>query len=393
MQWPVATSSSGKKRTGKAAKNGREFSLTSEHFEVFDARCRTKWRQAKRKTNQSVSDNDNSPLQGTGEAKKGVNALVRENRGDARPGDKKKLKQVRKEALRKERAKRMMRGNNIHSVNAAFVELIVEEGDMHAFPPMGAGARRVIHMLAQKYFIHTSSSGSGKRRCTMARRTKKSRLPEGDDAKAVQAMLRDYDDVRGGVDDGDPYFDAHRVKSAGKKARNAMQKEAALRAAMQAGLNMFDERRRQKRKNSSDQRRGQSAMSEFEENFTTPAKKGKTKSKSKSNVSQESLSTPVAFVSGGDVNKTPAPARDSQSKTNDTGASPATSQPGASGTPSRSVSKDFGKFEQHTKGFGLKMLTKMGFKGAGSGLGKGGEGIAEPVQLSRRKKKLGLGMD
>ena len=75
------------------------------------------------------------------------------------------------------------------------------------------------------------------------------------------------------------------------------------------------------------------------------------------------------------------------------GGAPPTPRPGTPAAPARSVSEEFGQFERHTKGFGLKMLTKMGFRGAGSGLGKQGEGISEPVQVARRKDKLGLGME
>ena len=53
----------------------------------------------------------------------------------------------------------------------------------------------------------------------------------------------------------------------------------------------------------------------------------------------------------------------------------------------------FGAFEKHTSGFGSRMLAKMGFQGEGSGVGKGGTGIAEPVAAVTRAKRVGLGAE
>lgn len=54
-------------------------------------------------------------------------------------------------------------------------------------------------------------------------------------------------------------------------------------------------------------------------------------------------------------------------------------------------SSNVGSFEMHTKGFGSKMMAKMGFT-EGSGLGKDGQGIVQPVELVQRPKSLGLGI-
>jgi tuftelin-interacting protein 11 len=54
---------------------------------------------------------------------------------------------------------------------------------------------------------------------------------------------------------------------------------------------------------------------------------------------------------------------------------------------SKVIDKDFGKFEKHTKGFGLKMLMKMGFNGR---LGKQEQGLVNPVQAKLRPKGMGL---
>jgi G patch domain-containing protein 2 len=52
----------------------------------------------------------------------------------------------------------------------------------------------------------------------------------------------------------------------------------------------------------------------------------------------------------------------------------------------------YGSFEVHTKGFGSRMMAKMGFI-EGGGLGKDGQGMAEPIEAVQRPKSLGLGVE
>lgn len=51
----------------------------------------------------------------------------------------------------------------------------------------------------------------------------------------------------------------------------------------------------------------------------------------------------------------------------------------------------FGAFEVHTKGFGSRLMAKMGFV-EGTGLGKAGQGMVQPIQVVKRPKSLGLGV-
>ena len=55
-------------------------------------------------------------------------------------------------------------------------------------------------------------------------------------------------------------------------------------------------------------------------------------------------------------------------------------------------SVNIGSFEAHTTGFGSKMMAKMGYM-EGGGLGKNGQGMAQPIEVIQRPKSLGLGVE
>ena len=59
--------------------------------------------------------------------------------------------------------------------------------------------------------------------------------------------------------------------------------------------------------------------------------------------------------------------------------------------PCTATGLGYGKFEQHTTGFGSKMLARWGFAGQGSGLGRNAQGIVEPLSAVRMPKQQGLG--
>ncbi|KAK3287216.1 hypothetical protein CYMTET_5264 [Cymbomonas tetramitiformis] len=104
---------------------------------------------------------------------------------------------------------------------------------------------------------------------------------------------------------------------------------------------------------------------------------------------------PLAFVSTGILDNTAAPPEDDgrgdSSSRRGIGGSGGLEDVSTSRSSKSGKIAAFGGFEAHTSGFGSKMLSKMGFAGAGAGIGKSDQGRAEPINAVQRPKGLGLG--
>lgn len=116
-----------------------------------------------------------------------------------------------------------------------------------------------------------------------------------------------------------------------------------------------------------------------------PATQGSGKMKDKKRRSGQKVSyasQPVSFIASGVINSETVQVTAMDSEETD-------------GTNKKDVatsSANIGSFEVHTTGFGSKMMAKMGYTGGG-GLGKNGQGMAEPIEVVQRPKSLGLGVE
>lgn len=103
---------------------------------------------------------------------------------------------------------------------------------------------------------------------------------------------------------------------------------------------------------------------------------------------------PVSFMTkgmiGGEDSSRPAAAQCSSSVETVTMIHEATVSSFGAVAHSTVINGDFATFEAHTKGFGSRMMAKMGYR-EGLGLGRDKQGIAEPVEAVKRPKSLGLG--
>ncbi|KAM3400533.1 hypothetical protein ACQJBY_005410 [Aegilops geniculata] len=243
------------------------------------------------------------------------------------PGEKKKHK---KEHIAKKRRQRMLsRGVDLEQINTKLRKMVVNQLDMLCFQPMHSRDCSQVQRLASIYQLKSGCQGSGNKRFVTVTLTGQSSMPSADGQVRLEKLLgtepEDYS-VNWNSSKGPARAKGH--SAPGKLARHSDS----------CGKNV-------------------------------PTKK------------VSFAERPVSFVSSGTMAETATEAVAVGSTAGDV------SSEKAVGSDSK-----LGTFETHTKGFGSKMMAKMGFI-EGTGLGKDGQGILQPVQAIQRPKSLGLGVE
>ncbi|KAK7388544.1 hypothetical protein VNO78_23363 [Psophocarpus tetragonolobus] len=258
-------------------------------------------------------------------------------------GEKKKH---RKERIAVKRRERMLhRGVDLEKINSKLEQIVLEEVDIFSFQPMQARDCSQIQRLAAIYQLRSSSQGSGKKRFVTVMRTQCTSMPSSSGRQHLEKLL--------GVDDEDADFsvaDYFNKKSVSVDRR----------------LGMNNAKRNEFRSQEL-----QFAPSKYSNSSKVKGKKGSGHKGSYAN-------QPVSFVSSGIIHSETVQV--TAVDTEETCRKVITSSP------------TIGSFEEHTTGFGSKMMAKMGYMGGG-GLGKDGQGMAEPIEVIQRPKSLGLGVE
>jgi len=241
-----------------------------------------------------------------------------------------------------------------------------------------------IHKMASIYRLKSASQGSGKKRFTVVTRTKHTSLPTGADKYRLAAML----DLVDGNSSMLLTSEDHRMAKKFKKA------------ARQAFQTMLTPTPKTNGKRNQKIMQGEGFLHNSQSKKGSSGPKSTEKSRGPKLRAPRYANKPMSFISCGRIGNEDESATlgvsvsteiesfsmsEREASTSSRSATIVKMKVAASSMPSA-----IGTFEAHTKGFGSRMMSKMGFV-EGQGLGRDGQGINNPLEAVKRPKSLGLG--
>ncbi|XP_071699171.1 uncharacterized protein, partial [Rutidosis leptorrhynchoides] len=342
-------------------------------------------------------------------------------------GEKKKLRQDKIATKRRERM--INRGVDLEKINFKLEQLVKNKGDMTSFQVMHSRDSAQVQRLAAIYRLRSGIQGSGRKRFVTVTRTQHTGMPSSTDRVRLEKLLGIDDDEVNDVTPGNT--PSNRKKKTGVSPLDS--KSAKTKAS---GESSSKNKRRDKDKMGSYAAQPVSFISsgnmDSEPAKTIEVDQTLTNTKVVANSSSygafemhttgfgSKMLAKMGYVDGGGLGKDGSGIAEpieaiQRPKSLGLGATVPetgqTSEPMKVTTPvpqkpkrvvgqsskgseskgkSKSGNGQFGSFEKHTKGFGSKMMAKMGFV-EGMGLGRDSQGIVQPLVANRLPKSRGLG--
>lgn len=290
------------------------------------------------------------------------------------PGAKKKQ---RKEMIAVKRRERMLRrGVDLEQINLKLEQIVLDEVDMYCFQPMHHRDCSQVRRLAAIYRLSSSRQGSGKKSFVVVVRSQHTCMPSSKDKIRLEKL------IGGGNEDADFSVTKGSNRNTASTSRGKDKK-----IAKGSGFGQLELR--------------QSAQSKSSKNSANQQNSRKVSAGRQSGRKVSYANQPVSFIASSVMHSETVeletvdpndPNGTCESKGDANGTSESKGDVYAT-CKSKGIfsTGQIGSFEIHTKGFGSKMMAKMGFV-EGGGLGKDGQGMAQPIEVIKRPKSLGLGV-
>ncbi|KAJ9548604.1 hypothetical protein OSB04_021147 [Centaurea solstitialis] len=351
-------------------------------------------------------------------------------------GEKKKLRQDRIASKRRDRMIR--RGVDLEQINFKLEQMVQKKGDIMSFQLMHSRDCSQVQRLATIYRLRSVTQGSGQKRFVTVTRTQHTCMPSSNDRLRLEKLL--------GIDD-----DEANDMSANKIVSKRTKKGSNGAAGFMSSVDSKSAKTKTPGESSKKKRRDRDKIGSYAAQpvsfissgnmVTEPAEATSVIDEPKSTDQAMSNNKPMVnsssygafemhttgfgsrmmakmgYVDGGGLGKDGrgiaepieaiqrpkslglgAKIPETRNASEPMNVSTPPQRPnravgqGSRGSESRGKSGNvqFGGFEKHTKGFGSKMMAKMGFV-EGMGLGRDSQGMVQPLVASRLPRSRGLG--